>query len=114
MCQQTKLFVVKFRCILEVLHLEGLHTKSSEHIFKKFASRNKAVCCRVQMQLRSFRLARFIKIVLGAFSQFMRSKMKLFVVKFIHIFEVLHLQGLQKKFWAHFHNLYVQKRSFLL
>jgi len=38
-----------------------------------------------------------------------RPKMKLFAVQFRRILEVLCLQGLQKKFWAHFHDLCVQK-----
>jgi len=44
----------------------------------------------------------------------MRPKTKLMAVKFRRILEVLCLQGLQKKFWAPFHDLCVQKRSCLL
>ena len=40
--------------------------------------------------------------------------MKLFAVKFRRILEVLCLQGLQKNFWAHFHDLCVQKWSCFL
>jgi len=58
--------------------------------------------------------ARFTEKVLGACLRFMRPKAKLFTVKFRHNLEVLHLQGLQKKFWAHFYDLCVQKRSCLL
>jgi len=46
---------------------------------------------------------------MGAFSRFMRPKTKLFAVEFRRIFDVLYLQGLQKKFLAHFHDLCVQK-----
>jgi len=34
----------------------------------------------------------------------MRPKTKLFAVKFRRIFEVLCLQVLQKRFWAHYHD----------
>jgi len=51
---------------------------------------------------------------LGAFSQFLRPKTKLFAVKFRRILEVLCLQVLKKKFWAQFHDLCVQKLSCLL
>jgi len=78
------------------------------------ASKNEAVCCEVQTHFGSFRLARFVKKVLGAFSRFLRPKTKLFAVKFRRILEVLHPQGLQRKFWANFHDLCVQKRSCLL
>ena len=50
----------------------------------------------------------------GAFSRFVRPKMKLFAVAFRCISEVLHLQGLQRKFWTNFHDLRVQKWSCLL
>jgi len=66
------------------------------------------------MHFGSFRLACFLKKVLGAFSRFLRPKMKLFAVKFRRILELLSLQVLQKKFWAQFHDLCVQKRSGLL
>ena len=78
------------------------------------AFKNEAVCCEVQMHFGSFRLACFLKKVLGAFSRFLRPKMKLFAVKFRRILELLSLQVLQKKFWAQFHDLCVQKRSGLL
>jgi len=38
-------------------------------------------------------------------------KMKLFAMEFRHILEVLCLRVLQKKFWAQFHDLCVQKRK---
>ena len=44
-------------------------------------SKNEAVCCEVQTHFGSFRLSSFIKNVLGAFSRFMRPKMKLFAVE---------------------------------
>jgi len=44
----------------------------------------------------------------------MRPKTKLFAMKFRRILEVLCLQDLQKKLWAQFHDLFVEKRSCLL
>jgi len=52
--------------------------------------------------------------ILGALSRVFRPKTKLFAVKFRRILKVLRLQGSQKDFWAHFHDLCVQKRSCLL
>ena len=52
--------------------------------------------------------------VMGPFSRFLHSKMKLFAVEFRPILEVLCLQGLHKKFWAHFYDSCVQKWSCFL
>jgi len=52
--------------------------------------------------------------VLVAFSRFLHPNMKLFAVKFWCILEVLCLQALQKRLWAQFHDLWVQKWSGLL
>jgi len=49
------------------------------------------------------------KKVLCAISRFVRPKTKLFAGKFRRILEVLRLRVLQKKFWAQFHDLCVQK-----
>jgi len=57
---------------------------------------------------------RLTKKVLGSFSQFLHPKTKLFAVKFKRIFQVLRLQGLQKKFRAHFHDLCIQMRNSLV
>ena len=54
------------------------------------------------------------KKVVGAFSRFLRPKTKVFPVNFRCILQVLCLQFLQKKLWAQFHELCVQKRSCLL
>jgi len=96
-----------------ILHIQGLQ-KISGCIFTICASKNEAVCLRVQTHFRSSLLASFAEKVLGAYSRFMRRKTKLFAVKFRRILEVLRIQGLQKDFWAHFHDLCVQKRSCLL
>ena len=55
-----------------------------------------------------------MKKVTGAFSRFLRPVMKLFVIYFRRILDVLLIQGLQKSFWAQFHDFCVQKRSCLL
>jgi len=72
-------------------------------------SKNEAVCREVQTHFGSSLTASFTEQVLGAISRFVRPKMKLFAVKFRRILEVLRLQGLQRKFWAKFHDLCVQK-----
>jgi len=66
------------------------------------------------MHLESFLHACFAKKVVGAFFQFFGQKTKRFTVKFRRILEVFDLQGLQKKFWAHFLDFCVQKPSGLL
>jgi len=90
------------------------YRKSSGHNFSIYASKNEAVCCEVQMHFGSFRFSRVMKKILGAFSRFVRLETKLFAVKFRRISKVLRLQDLQKKFWAQFHDLCVQKWSSLL
>jgi len=69
---KSKLFAVKSRRILEVFTLLKKRKKSSGRIFKMFASRNKGISCEVQTPFDSFRLARFVKKDLGAFSRFLR------------------------------------------
>ena len=102
---------------------DEVYEQSFGRIFTICASKNAAVCCWVQTHFGSSLPARFTEKVLGAFSRFMcpkmklfpeRPKMKLFAVQFRRILEVLCLQGLQKKFWAHFHDLCVQKWSCFL
>jgi len=58
--------------------------------------------------------ASFAEKVLGVYSQFLHPKAKLFAMKFRRILEVLRIQDLQKDFWAHFHDLSIQKRSCFL
>ena len=110
---ETKLFEVSSDTFWKLSACK-FYRKSSGHNFSICASKNEAVCYEVQTHFGSFHLSRFIKKVLGAFSQFMRPKTKLIAMKFRRILEVLCLQGLQKKFWATFHDLCVQKRSCLL
>jgi len=102
-----------FRRILEVLTLQ-LKNKCSGRIFKIFVSKNEGISHEVQMHFGSYLPASFSEKVLGAISRFVRPKTKQFAVKFRRILKVLCLQGLQKKFWAPFHDICVQKRSCLL
>ena len=51
---------------------------------------------------------------MGAFSRFFRQKMKLFAAEFRRILEIAALPDLWRKFWAHYHDLCVQKRSCFL
>jgi len=91
-----------------------LYIKCSGRIFTIYAFKNEAVCREVQMHFGSSLPASFTEKVLGAIPQFVSPKMKRFAVKFRRILEVLCLRVLQKKFWAQFHDLCVQKRSCLL
>ena len=79
-----------------------------------YVSKNEAVCREVQMHSGSSLTASFTEKVLGAIPRFVRPQTKLFAVKFRRILDVLRLQVLQRKFWANFHDLCVQKRSCLL
>jgi len=99
-----KLFAVKYRCFFDVFVLYVLY-KMFWAQFPDFASKNEAVCCEVQTHSGSFPLASFTEKVLGTISRFVNSETKLFPVKFRRISKVLCLQGLQKKFWAQFHDL---------
>jgi len=78
--------------------------ESSGRIFTIYASKNEAVPCKIQTHFKCFLPARFAEKVLGAFSQSMHPKLKLFPVKFRPISEVFWLQDLQRKFWSQFHD----------
>jgi len=78
-----------------------------------YASKNEVVCREIQTHSGSSLPASFKEKVVGAIPRFVRPKTKLFPVKFRRILEVLCLQDLQKKFWAQFHDLCDQKRSYL-
>jgi len=88
-----------------------LYKKSSGRIFPVCASKNEAVCREVQMHSGTSLPASFTEKVVGVNPRFMRPKTKLFAVKFRRILEVLCLWVLQKKLWAQFHDLCVQKGS---
>jgi len=86
-----KLFVVKFRRILEVLCLQLLR-ESAWRILTIYVSKNEAFCCEVQTHLGSFHIVKFIKDVLGKFSWFMCMKTMVFAMKFRRSLEVFRLQ----------------------
>jgi len=104
---KMKRFAVKFRDAFRKLSPFKLYIKCSGRIFPIYASKNETVCRGVQTHFGSSCLASFINKVLGAFSQFMRRKPKLFAVKFRRIPEVLCVQVLKKMLWAQFHDLCV-------
>ena len=109
---KTKLFAVKFRCILELSPFK-LFENSSGRIFLINASKNEAVCRKFQTHSGSYLPVSFKEKVVGAIPRFVRPKTKLFAVKFRHILEVLCLQVLQKNLWAQFRNLCIRKGSCL-
>ena len=90
-----------------------VYDESSGRNITIFTSTNEAVCREVQTHFQRSPFARFTKQVMGSFSLFMCPKTKLLAVKFRRILDVLCLQVLQKSFWAHLHDLCVQKRSSL-
>jgi len=66
--------------------------KSSGRIFSIFASKNEGISLEFRTHFGRSLPASFIEKVLGAFSRFMRPKMKLFAVEFRSILEVLRWQ----------------------
>ena len=88
-----------------------IYRKSFGRNFTIYASKSKVVCREVQRYFGRCTPARFTEKVLGAWSQFIYPKTKLFAVKFRRILDVVRLQGLQKKFSTQFCDLCVQKRS---
>jgi len=90
-----------------------VYRKSSGRNSTICVSKNEAVCCVIQTHFESSCLASFTNKVLGAFSQFMRPKTKLFAVEFRRIPEVLWVQVKKNMLWAQFHDLCVQKRIYL-
>jgi len=103
-----------------------LHEESYGRIFTIFASKNEVVCCWVPTHFRSSLPVRFTEKVMGAFSRFIRSKVKLFPAKFRRISEVFTLRGSwkvlgalsqllrPKTFCTKFHDLCATKRRCLL
>jgi len=84
--------------------------KNSLSIFTIYASKNEDVCCEVQTHFVSSLLEMFTKKVLGAFWRYLRRKMKLFVLQFRRIIEVLRLQGLRKRS-GHIFTVYASKNE---
>jgi len=101
MCPKIKLFHAKFRRISEVFTCK-VYKEISGCIITIFVFKNEAVCREVQMHFGSSPHSRFPKRFLGAFSQFMRPKTKLFSVKFGGILEVFSMQALWKSSWRNF------------
>jgi len=62
-----------------------IYKKNSGHIFPIYASRNEAVCRRVQTHFASSLPASFTDKVLGAIPRFVRPKTKMFAMKFRRI-----------------------------
>jgi len=91
---KMKLFAVKFRLILK-FSASKFYKKKSGHIFTIYMSKNTAVCCGIQTHFASFRLARFVKNILGTLSRFMHPKIKPFTLKFRRILQVFTFRGLQ-------------------
>ena len=101
--------------------LDGLRKFSPCMLCKKFWAQFHDLCVQKRSCLlwssdafRKFSPCEVYKTVLGTLLPFLHPKTKLFAVNFRRILDVLHLQGLQRNFWAHFHDLYVQKRSCFL
>jgi len=88
--------------------------KISGRIITIYVSENEVDCSEVQTHFGSSLPTSFADKVLGTYSRFLHPKTKLFAVKFRRFLEVLCLQGLQKNFWVHFHDLCVRKRSCFL
>ena len=76
------------------LCLWQVYEESFGRIFTIYASKNEAVYDEVQTDFVSFLHASFMKKVMGAFSRFLRAKMKLFAVKFRQNLEVFSVQAL--------------------
>jgi len=87
--------------------------KSCGRNFTIYGSKNKTVCCEVQMHSGTSLPASLTEKVVGAIPQFVHPETKPFAVKFRRILEVLFLQVSKKKLWAQFHDLCVKKRSYL-
>ena len=107
------LFAVTLRCILKVLRLQCLKEKILGP-FSRFMRPNTKLFAVKLTRCGSTPLAFFTRKIMGTFSWFMRPKTKLFAVRWRRTLEALRLQGLQKKFWARFHDLCIRKRSCLL
>ena len=106
---KTKRFAVKFRHILEVLCLARFMKKVLDAFSRFFCPKTKLFVIGFRCIFGSFLHASFIKKVLSAIPHFMRPKTKLFAVMYRCILEVIFLRVLQKKFWAQFNDLCVQR-----
>ena len=100
---------MKFRCIFWVIRLQSLQ-KCFGRIFTIFACKSEVVCCEVQAHFGCVHLA-INKRSSGYIFSIFASENKAVCMKFRLIFDVFALHALYKMFWAHFHDVCVQKRS---
>ena len=113
MLPKMKLFALEFRRILEVFCLRVLQKKFWAQFHDLFVHERSCLAWNSDAFWK-FLPCKLYKQSSGSVFSIYESKRKLFAVEFRRILEVLCLQGLQKKFWAQFHDLCVQKWSGLL
>ena len=94
------------------LSLSQVYEESSGRIFTINASKNEAVCCEVQTHFWSSLPARFTESFGRIFTIYV-SKNEVVSCEVQTHFGSFHLARFIKKFWAHYHDLYVHKRSCL-
>jgi len=88
-----------------------VYKKGFGRIITIYVSKNGAVCRKVKTHFGSFLHASFMKKFTGKFSRFLRPIMKLFVVEFRRILEVLRVQGLHKKISGRIFTIFVSKNE---
>ena len=113
-CPKTKMFAMKFRCILEVLRLQGLQ-KNFGRTFKICVSKNEDVCHDMKFRciLEVLRLQGSQKNFGCTFKIYASNNEAIFCEVQSH-FGSFPLARFTKKFLAHFQEICVQKRSCLL
>ena len=101
------LCVQKQRCLLSIL--DAFWKFSTCKVYQKSSGSIFTVCVQKQRCLLwssgafwKFSVCKVSQKISGHISPFMCPKTKMFAVKFGRILEVLHFQGLQKKFWVQF------------
>jgi len=99
-CHEVQTHFGSFLCASFMKVAMGAFSRFMRPIMKLFA-------VEFQSHFASSPHSRFTKKFLDAFSRFLRPKTKLFAVEFRCILEVLCLQSLQNKLWAHFLDLCV-------
>ena len=104
---------MKFRRIVEVLCLQGLQKKLWAH-FHDLCVQKWSCFLRFSNAFRKLLPCEVYEKRFGRIITTFASKAKLFALEFRRILEILCMQGLQKKFWAYFHDLCVQKWSCFL
>jgi len=112
LCPKTKLFAMTFRRILKVLCLQVLQKKLLVHYHDLCVQRCSCLLLSSDA-FQKFSPCEVYKKVLSALSRLLLPKTKLFALKIRRILDVLSLQVLQKRFWAHYNDFCVHKRSIL-